>query len=130
MKFSAKEIIHGNILKQIPGDVVVSLIELRDRLNVLGELLKEKGWNVPRRFTCTYRDEEHNKRVGGAKMSNHLTGRAADILDSDGKLKAALKQYPELLEKAGLYMEDGAYTNGWCHLQINPPKSGKRVFIP
>lgn len=62
--------------------------------------------------------------------SCHFTGEGVDIADPDGKLGAWLKKNEKKLEELGLYIEDLAYTPGWCHLQTRAPKSGKRFFIP
>jgi hypothetical protein len=39
-------------------------------------------------------------------------------------------EHPEVLQEIGLWQEHPAATKGWCHLQIVPPRSGKRVFFP
>jgi len=125
MKFSWKEMLCTYKEEQIPKDVKGNMKELMFRLNVLGQ-----NFSAPRYLTCAYRDEAHNKRVGGAARSNHLTGRAADIADSDKKLKTWLSKNKKELERANLYAEDFASTPTWVHLQINPPQSGNRVFKP
>lgn len=125
MKFTEKEMLCRYNMLDIPKNVYDNLMELRERLNMLG-----KYFLAPRVLSCAYRDPEHNKRVGGAKNSSHLTGEACDIVDRDGKLKEFLKTHPELLEKYDLYAEDYFHTLTWCHLQIRPTKSGKRVFLP
>lgn len=43
--------------------------------------------------TSGYRDEQHNKRVGGAKASQHLTGKAADIRPKDSNKEKLDKLY-------------------------------------
>lgn len=72
-----------------------------------------------------FRTDEHNKRIGGARLSRHVTGEAADIRAE--KLSAA-----ELHEKIlGLYaagkLDDlgglGAYP-GWVHVDV---RSGSRL---
>lgn len=63
-----------------------------------------------------------------APKSKHLTGQAVDFVDSDGKLTSWCKEHPAVLEKAGLWCEEG--TVGWVHVQSVPPKSGKRWFLP
>lgn len=46
-------------------------------LNALGGLFDAFGRNLP--VTSAYRSAEHNERVGGAKHSQHLHGKAFDI---------------------------------------------------
>jgi hypothetical protein len=35
-----------------------------------------------------------------------------------------------VLEELQLWLEHPDATPGWCHLQILPPRSGRRVFYP
>jgi uncharacterized protein YcbK (DUF882 family) len=65
-----------------------------------------------------------------AKKSNHILGAAADILDSDGSLAKWIQENIVKMEEIGFWMESFTHTKGWVHVQIFPPKSGKRVFIP
>lgn len=123
MYFSEQEMFCKYDPKEIPDGVITNLMELRDRLNQL-------GFKPARVFTCTYRNPEHNARVGGAKKSSHLTGCACDIADSDGLLKDYLRTNPELLEECDLYAEDFDSTKGWVHLTTLAPKSGRRIFKP
>lgn len=123
MYFSEQEMFCKYDPKEIPDGIISNLMELRARLNQL-------GFKPPRVFTCTYRNPEHNARVGGAKKSSHLTGCACDIADSDGLLKDYLRTNPELLEECDLYAEDFDSTKGWVHLSSRPSKSGKRIFKP
>lgn len=71
-----------------------------------------------------------NEGKTNAKHSNHLAGAAADILDTDGELAEYLKNNLDVAKNCGLWMEDFNHTKGWVHVQMLPPKSGKRVFIP
>lgn len=123
MYFSEQEMFCKYDPKELPDGIISNLMELRARLNKL-------EFKPPRVFTCTYRSPEHNARVGGAKKSSHLTGCACDIADADCKLKDYLRMNIELLEECDLYAEDFDSTPTWVHLQINPPKSGNRVFKP
>jgi len=67
-----------------------------------------------------------------SKHSKHITGQAIDINDDDGDLDEWLMSADGVLamEEIGLWMENPASTKGWSHLQIVPPKSGRRVFYP
>ena len=51
------------------------------------------------RKTSGYRTPEENKRVGGHKHSDHLTGNASDFAGSREKMKA----YAEWAAKSGLF---------------------------
>jgi len=52
--------------------------------------LAREAYGAPMRITSGYRSEEHNRKVGGAAKSSHLTGHAADISAPTGKDKAKI----------------------------------------
>jgi len=57
-------------------------------------------YGAPLRVTSGYRTSEHNARVGGVRNSEHLRGRAADLVGVVGTIRqlyAAASQIPELL---------------------------------
>lgn len=62
--------------------------------------------------------------------SRHLTCQAVDLRDADGELDAWCMDNLHALEVLGLWLEHPSATPGWCHVQIVPPGSGKRVFMP
>jgi hypothetical protein len=66
----------------------------------------------------------------GAKSSAHKTGQAVDIFDPFGSIGAYLQVRPNMLTRAGLWMENPYMTPTWCHLQTRPVASGKTIFNP
>lgn len=119
-------------------EIEKNLKELLKRINVV-----RTEWNRPMRVTSGLRSKEDhlriyrniaiskNKPFDESKVpmaSKHLYGKACDILDPNGELMAWLKANPEVLKDAGLWCEEGCL--GWVHFQIEPPKSGKRWFLP
>jgi hypothetical protein len=86
--------------------------------------------------TSGYRTEADQKRIYSEKGqapkmgSLHLMGGAADISDPKGELKEWLLEHLEALERLDLYCEAFDATPGWVHLQVIPPASGKRFFLP
>ena len=109
-----------------------NLVELCRRLNIIREV-----WGKPMIVTSGLRSDEAQEaliREGktNATRSKHLTGEAADILDSDGSLKLWLQTENgnQLLIDAGLWCESAHSTPNWCHFQTAPPASGNRWFIP
>lgn len=91
-------------------------------------LLQKSGFT--RKVTSGYRPSAINKSVGGAKLSNHMTCKACDLEDKDGKLDDWCMKHQDELAAIGLWLEHPSATNGWCHVQTVPPKSGNRVFYP
>ena len=100
--------------------------ELVHKVNMLLDRFGES-----RRVTSGWRPPQVNAMTpGAAKRSLHMTCEAVDLEDEDGQLDDWCIEHPEILQEIGLWMESPAATKGWTHLQIVPPKSGKRVFWP
>lgn len=87
-------------------------------------------YDKPLMVSSGYRPDRYNTQAGGAKKSPHLTCEAVDILDSEGYFATWCVENTHILSRAGLFMEDPAYTKGWVHLQTRKPKSGKIIFKP
>lgn len=83
--------------------------------------LVSSGWRPPAINTAT---------PGAALRSKHMTCQAIDIYDPDGDLDDWCLAHLSALETAQLWLEHPSATKGWCHLQIIPPRSGRRVFYP
>ena len=68
----------------------------------------------------------------GAPNSNHKQGLAVDLYDPLGKIDEWVTNPNNLkkIQALDLYFEDKSATDGWCHVQIVPPKSGRRFFLP
>lgn len=83
--------------------------------------LSHSGWRPPAVNAAT---------PGAAKKSNHMIGKADDLYDPHGKLDEWCMANLDKLEQIGLWLESPESTPGWCHVQIVPPGSGRRVFHP
>lgn len=66
----------------------------------------------------------------GAPNSKHKKGLAVDVYDPEGELDEWCGRNVKLLEELGLYLEASKHTPTWCHIQCEPPGSGRRFFIP
>ena len=79
-------------------------------------------------------DEQQQELIAQGKSnaphSKHCAGAALDLLDEDGSLGKWALDNLDFLTTMGIWIEDPSHTNGWLHIQIMAPKSGKRVFIP
>lgn len=72
----------------------------------------------------------NNQTPGAAARSKHITCEAIDLADPDGDLDDWCMEHLEDLAAIGCWLEHPASTKNWCHLQIVPPKSQRRVFYP
>lgn len=121
-------------LGDLPNDIQNNLNDLLVKINKV-----RLAYGKPMTVTSGLRTTKHHLEIYARKgiyppkvpmKSNHLSGRAVDFSDADGKLKAWVKENIKLMEEIGLWLEDFSATKTWCHFQINPPKSGKRFFMP
>ena len=124
---SFKEMLGKTSIADVPIEHQHNMQELLKKVNVLRQL-----WDAPFIVTSGYRTWQDHCRIYGRdnppKGSQHLIGAAIDIADPKGDILKWLKSNPSIAEESGLHFEDG--TNGWVHMQLNPPKSKKRFFYP
>lgn len=101
----------------VPMEYKVNLIELATNLQVLRDVLKRKIT-----ITSGYRSSAHNKKVGGASKSSHLTAKAADI-KVEGLKPSQVKIQIEELIKRGMMKNGGiGLYSSWLHYDISPPR--------
>lgn len=66
-----------------------------------------------------------------SRTSLHMQCLAIDIEDNNGELRDwALKVASTVLRDLALWLEHPSATPSWCHVQLKPPGSGNRVFLP
>ena len=100
-------------------------IMIDQTLVVLLQAIREH-FNKPITITSGYRTAAHNAAVGGAKSSQHLLGRAADIQVQDTD-PLAVAAYVESLMPGwggvGRYPVKAGRAKGWVHVDTRPNKS-------
>jgi hypothetical protein len=75
--------------------------------------------------------EVNDATANAAKGSKHIKALAVDLRDTPKRdLARWCLRNQKHLESIGLWMEDPRWTPTWVHLQIVPPGSGRRVFVP
>ena len=60
---------------EMPNDVYLNIVELAKQLQFLRDYT-----NRPIKINSGYRSPQHNKNIGGSKKSQHVLGKAADIV--------------------------------------------------
>ena len=83
-----------------------------------------EAYGKPIYITSGSRCEKQNKKIGGSPKSNHVAGKAIDVVRTADLEKFILAN----LESLDIYIEDLSVTLTWIHVQIVPPKSGNRQF--
>ena len=100
-------------------------IMVDEALTVLLQAIREH-FNKPITITSGYRTAAHNKSVGGAKSSQHLLGRAADIQVADTTVEAVAAYAESLMPDwggVGRYPVKAGRAKGWVHVDTRPNKS-------
>lgn len=119
-------------------------VNLGNLLGVLDEM--EKAYGTPYEVNSGLRDMADHLRIYAEKnkvlaeqgkpplhipmSSKHLSGLAADVKDPERKIWNWCMANLPYMEKLGVYFEAKEATPTWTHMQIVPPGSGHRVFMP
>ena len=90
--FSLKEF-ECNCGCKMPEFVKENVIKLADNLQTLRTVLLK-----PIKITNAYRCKSHNAKVGGAKNSQHLLGKAADVQVTDESPEDVAKTINDLMK--------------------------------
>lgn len=127
---SMKEILMGRMTEaELTQEQAANVKILFERINKL-----RTAYGKPIKVNDGVRRPQDTPKFGSA-TSWHLRGGAIDLDDDDaGTLWKWIWANRFKLKEWGLWCEHPCWThskNGtWIHLQIMPPKSGKRFFVP
>ena len=94
-----------------------------------GVQLKPGQWGMVR---SGWRPPDINGTTKGAsKTSLHMQCLAVDLEDNNKALgRWCLANADTVLKDLNLWLEHPEATPSWCHVQLRPPGSGRRVFRP
>jgi hypothetical protein len=122
---------------ELTAGIRLNAEDLLDRVNRLLAMAAEEGiapaeneYGSP--VASGWRPSAVNdKTANAAAASKHMTGEGIDLRDNRPRAFArwCLRHLNEL-EDLGLWMEDPRWTPTWVHLQMVPPRSGNRVYVP
>jgi hypothetical protein len=125
----SKKTYFGNKDKKFANDLTVEVTENVTKLLIAVDKFLA-NYTKPVIISSGWRPKSYNAQIGGATSSNHITGLAIDLKDTDNRLFEYVLQNLELAKELGLYFEHKNWTPTWVHIQLIAPKSGKRIFIP
>ena len=121
--------------KLYPDDLTLEIRrnaqETVDKVNELLHAYSEETGKVVDDINSGWRPPAVNDATSNAAdKSRHITGEACDLGDPDGDLDKWCMANVPLLVEIGLWVEHPGWTDGWCHLQTQPPPAGRgaRIF--
>lgn len=118
--------------RDLTCEIIATAQVLLERVNaLLQDFADDTGLDV-RQVASGWRPRGVNDATANAAVaSTHLTGQGIDLRDTANRdLARWCLANLDTLEAIGLWMEDPQWTPSWVHLQIRPPGSGRRVYVP
>ena len=97
----------------MPDDVLQNVQKLANNLQVLRNTL-----NAPIIINSGYRSPSHNKAVGGAVRSQHLTGKASDIVVRGYTPKQVFDEIERLINRGEMLQGGLKAYNTFVHYDI------------
>lgn len=130
--YMGRDVLNGEMHPELTAELERNANTTVDRANLLlTRFYADRPTAAKRKVSSGWRPAAVNARVpGAAKLSNHMTCKAIDLEDFDGELDDWCMENLPILEELELWLEHPSATKNWCHLQIVPPRSGRRVFYP
>ena len=104
--------------REIPNNVLPNIIQLAKNLQVLRDAV---GKSIS--ITSGYRSTQHNKKIGGAKDSQHVTGMAADIKVTGMTPKEVALVIEGLIESGKMKQGGIGIYPSWVHYDIRGTKA-------
>ena len=124
-KDGAKKLAPGFTVREFRCRDGTDTVRIDEGLVVLLQCIREHFGKAVT-ITSGYRTAAHNAKVGGAKSSQHLLGRAADIQVADTSVEDVATYAESLLPGwggVGRYPVKAGRAKGWVHVDTRPNKS-------
>jgi uncharacterized protein YcbK (DUF882 family) len=99
--------------RDIPNNVLPNILQLAKNLQVLRDAI---GKSIS--ITSGYRSPQHNKKIGGAKDSQHVKGMAADIKVAGMTPKEVALVIEGLIESGKMKQGGIGIYPSWVHYDI------------
>ena len=104
--------------RDIPNNVLPNILQLAKNLQVLRDAI---GKSIS--ITSGYRSPQHNKKIGGAKDSQHVKGMAADIKVSGMTPKEVALVIEGLIESGKMKQGGIGIYPSWVHYDVRGTKA-------
>ena len=102
----------------MPDDVLENIKVIAEQLQVLRDTL-----TIPITINSAYRSPKHNKKIGGVKNSQHLTGKAVDIVAKGITTKYLAYKINELIFKGNMLEGGIGIYDTFVHYDIRGVKA-------
>jgi uncharacterized protein YcbK (DUF882 family) len=103
---------------EMPKEVLINVQKLANQLQMLRDKVE-----VSIKINSSYRCTKHNKAIGGVLNSQHILGKAADVVISGFKASKTFDLISELIDKGDMLQGGlGAY-NSFTHYDIRKTKA-------
>lgn len=104
--------------RDIPNNVLPNILQLAKNLQVLRDSI---GKSIT--ITSGYRSPQHNKKIGGAKDSQHVKGMAADIKVAGMTPKEVALVIEGLIEQGKMKQGGIGIYPSWVHYDVRGTKA-------
>ena len=104
--------------RDIPNNVLPNILQLAKNLQVLRDAV---GKSIS--ITSGYRSPQHNKKIGGAKDSQHVKGMAADIKVAGMTPKEVALVIEGLIEQGKMKQGGIGIYPSWVHYDVRGTKA-------
>ena len=102
----------------MPNNVLENIKVVAEQLQVLRDTL-----NIPVTVNSAYRSVAHNKKIGGVKNSQHITGKAVDIVAKGITTNYLAFKINELISKGKMLQGGIGIYDTFVHYDIRGAKA-------
>ena len=114
----SKEEFDCNDGSEMPINIYHNLVKVANQLQILRDELKK-----PIHINSAYRSEEYNASIGGVKDSQHIMGRAADIVIKGMTPIEVSEVIEKLIEKGHMLQGGIGIYSSFVHYDIRGTKA-------
>ena len=103
---------------EMPKEVLINIQKLAEQLQAIRTISEQ-----PIQINSAYRCAKHNKAIGGVKNSQHVLGKAADIVIKDHTAEETYELLDELMHYKTILQGGLGKYNSFTHYDIRKTKA-------